>query len=134
MRRSETVICIDDSIRSRLQIHSNELRKTFRLIVKENIVILWPLTNSKAKGERPYTIMLVTKRFYRLLQTAAAKSIKLGLQGRLASGRMGVPVWSRQRHLPHWLILEGATAPFIQRGVRRYSIEKVKQELEGARD
>ena len=36
--------------------------------------------------------MLVTKRFYRLLQTAAAKSIKLGLQGRLASGRMGVPV------------------------------------------
>lgn len=126
-RRWETLVCIDDSIRSRHYTSktSKEAQKKYRLIGEENIVILWPLTNSKAKGERPYTIMLVIKRFYRLLQTAAAKSIKLGLQRRLASSHIGAPVacvWSRQRHLPHWLILEGATAPFIQRGVRRYSL------------
>lgn len=123
----ETLICSYDSIRSRNYTWktSKEVQKKYRQIVKKNVVILWPLTNSKAKGESPYTIMLVINRFYRLLQTAAAKSITLGLQGRLASSHIALPVacvWSRQRHLPHWLILGSATAPFIQRGVRRYSL------------
>lgn len=125
----DTFVCIYDSIKSKYYTvkTSKEVQKKYRPIVIENIVILWPFTNNKAKGERPYTIMLVINRFYRLLQTAPAKSIKLGLQGRLASSHIGLHVacvWSRQRHLPHWLILESATAPFIQRGVRRYSLLK----------
>lgn len=56
-------------------------------------VLHTPTVKLKPKGDRPDTIMhIFNTTFYRLMQTAAAKHINVGVQCRLKSSHIGLPL------------------------------------------
>lgn len=85
-----------------------------------------PTVKLKPKGETIVSFFNTT--FYRLMQTAAAKHIKLGFQCRLKSSHIGLPIAyvcvKQTETSPCRFIVLCVTAPFVHFGVTRYSLYK----------